>query len=126
MSFRYTLLALGLAAAAWAGPKLSSDLTGLTPGAKVQVIVQYVQQPSAGDLNGLTRQGGGPMTALPTVRGVSVQVPAALLNVLAASSAVSYISPDRPLAGTMNYTVAATGADLALRYGWTGKGVTVA
>src|ERR1044071_6783208 len=125
MSFRHTLLALGLAAAGWAGPKLSSDLSGLAPGAQVQVIVQYVQQPSAGDLNGLTRQGGGPITLLPTVRGVSVQVPAALLNVLAASPAVIYISPGRPLAGALVSTVALTGADLALRYGWTGKGVTV-
>src|ERR1035437_1276957 len=127
MTIRLTLLIAGCAAALLAGSaKKSQDLEGVAPGQAVQVIVQYRNQPSQADVDHLAAKGGKIKWSHPSVRGISLTIPAASLDDVAADPNVTYVSVDRPLRSTMDYTVPTTGANLALSYGYDGNGVTVA
>ena len=127
MTYRLTMGIIGMAAVVLAGPmKKSKDLVGRSPKESIPVIVQYRQGPSQADVQHLTAKGGRIRNLHPKVRSISVTLSAAALDELAADPAVTYISPDRPIHGAMDYTVPTTGADLASGYGYEGSGVTVA
>ncbi len=127
MTFRLALLLSGCAAAALAGSdKIAKDLDGVPAGNTVAVIVQYAHTPGQADLDRLAGNGGRRMRTLPSVAGVAVNLPAASLAALASSPDVIYVTPDRQVHGAMDRTVPTVGADLALRYGYDGKGVAVA
>src|SRR5215218_63326 len=127
MTFRLALLLSGCAAVALAGSgKLSKDLDAVPPGTNVAVIVQYTRAPGQADFDRLTANGGWSLRALHSVAGIAAHLPASRLAALAASPEVAYITPDRPVRRSMDHTAATVGADLALSYGYTGKGIAVA
>ena len=116
--------------------KISPDLQALlgNPSSKINVIVQYntpPQQSSGGLLGGLV---GGVVNlvdgVLNTVFSLIPAVSATLhpADVLAVSnqSNVAYISLDRPLGASLDYTAAAVGAPSAWSYGLQGDGIGVA
>ena len=116
--------------------KISPDLQPLmaNPSGKINVIVQYStppQQPSGGLLGGLlggvvNLVGGVLNTVFSLIPAVSATLQPA--DILAASnqSNVTYISLDRQLGATLDYTAAAVGAPTAWSYGLDGSGVGVA
>ena len=53
-------------------------------------------------------------------------MPASALSGVAQNPNVTYLSPDRKLAGTLEFAEPAVGAYTAFQGGWTGSGVTVA
>ena len=127
MTFRLFILIYGFAAVLLAGSsKKSKDLEGLAPADTVRVIVQYQNLSVLDMVNRVVAVGGKIINTFTAVTGVTVSIPAASLDVLAADTAVTYISLDRAVIGAMNYTVPTVGADIALGSGWDGKGTTVA
>ena len=127
MFLRFMLLLSLSAAALLAGSKkLSRDLATAARGPTVNVIVQFERQPQSADLVSILGKGGAVKRSLANIRGVAVSVPAEALDNLASQPGVAYISLDRPITGSIDYTVPASGADIALEYGFGGAGVTVA
>jgi serine protease AprX len=134
-----TLLSLLLGAALFgASPKISPDLQGLDPNSNVRVIVQYASsssmpsaQGSGGLLGGLLGLVGGLVTGVVDVvfsvlNAVVCTVPASSLTALASNPNVTYISPDRAVAGQLDYSAAAVNASAAWQAKLTGNGVGVA
>src|SRR5205807_1867544 len=136
-AFLFALIAAGTAFADTS--KISPDLLPLlaTPSNKVNVIIQYNAPPTCG--GGLL--GGVLCTATNILGGVVngvVNTIFTLLNAVAATvnagdiitisnqSNVSYISVDRPLHATLDYTAAAVNAQLAWSAGLDGTGVGIA
>ncbi len=70
--------------------------------------------------------GATAKTELPLVNAEVVTVKGGSLTNLAAHSSVAYISPDRPVRGSLNHVVTAVNADLAYANGWNGTGVGIA
>ena len=127
MTFRLALLISGCAAAALAGSdKMAKDLNTAPPGSNVAVIVQYTRAPGQADFDRLTGNGGWSVRALPSVNGSRGPPSGGAFGRPGRLPEVAYITPDRPVRRSMDHTSPAVGADIALSYGYTGKGVTVA
>lgn len=135
------LLACTSAVAQNTSSKISPDLQGVSPSSSVRVIVQYAQPPavtSSTNSGLLSSVLGG---VLNTVDGVAVgavnvifhvinavvcTMPASQLQSLANDPNVVYISPDRSLAGQLDYSAAAVNASTAWGNGLRGDGIGVA
>lgn len=121
-----SLLFLACALLSANSAKISPDLKVLQPTAgSVDVIVQHAQGSAdllrtlAASLGGVVKLQLSPLMSL-------VSLPVSSLLSLANDPAVRYISPDRSVAGSLEFAVPTIGADLMMRNGWTGSGVTVA
>jgi serine protease AprX len=128
------LLALGSAAFA-AGSKISPDLQPLlsNPSTTVNVIVQYnsplcpggaisaIASCVAGNL-----LGGVVKTVFSLINAVAGTVTAGDVITLSQNPKVSYISLDRTLGATLDYSAAGTNSPVAWSAGWDGTGVGVA
>jgi serine protease AprX len=134
-----SLLLVCLTGFGFAGPsKISPDLQGVDPNATVRVIVQYGQTPGTtgassqkGLLGGVLGVAGGLLNGVVNivfslVNAVVYTGPASDLQTLANDPNVVYISPDRPVAGKLDYSAAAVNASAAWRLNLTGQGVGVA
>src|SRR6266852_6280818 len=106
--------------------RLAPELRSVDPAAPVKVIVRYRQSPAEESLAYLRRQGGEKATALPLVNAELVTLRGATLRSLAAQPGVVYVSPDRPVKGTLDHVVRAVNADIAYSQGWDGTGVGIA
>jgi serine protease AprX len=120
--------------------KISPDLQSVDPNSTVRVIVQYAPSPTA--QNGSSLPGGSLLGGVLNVAGSLLQGvvntvfsvihavvytgPASDLQTLASNPNVVYISPDRALAGQLDYSAAAVNASAAWRLNLTGQGVGVA
>ena len=110
-----------------ADPKISRDLEGVPPQAMVRVNVRYKRPVDAGKHERIGKQHGGSVTrANDDVRGATLQLPANSLKALAQDADVDYISIDRPVKGSLDYTVETSGANIAAQYGYDGRNVGVA
>jgi serine protease AprX len=107
------------------------------PNSNVRVIVQYAQPPTVsspqngGLLGGVLNLVGGLLTGVVSVvfsviNAVVCTVPASSLQTLASNPNVTYISPDRAVAGQLDYSAAAVNASAAWQAKLTGSGVGVA
>jgi len=115
------------ASLAFAGSrKMSKDLEVTNASDQVDVIVQFTQVPTARHHQKVLNRGGKLRQELGLVMGGAYSLPASALADLAADPDVAYISPDRPVQGTLDNARATVGADLAYKANWTGKGVGVA
>ncbi|HEY1342357.1 MAG TPA: S8 family peptidase, partial [Bryobacteraceae bacterium] len=128
MTFKTAYLFAGLATVLWAtdGPgRLARDLPRSSGSSPVRVIVRLHAQASGAALKRVAARG---RTArqLRAVRAIAMTVPPDALTELAADPEVEYVTPDRPIRAAMDYTVPATGADIARAYGWDGAGIGVA
>ena len=120
----WTVLLSMLPCFAAPGAKIAPDLN--TGDAEIDVIVQFTSPPSdqqnqiiAGKGGRLKGQLGRLNAAVYTMKGKAAPAVAALPY-------VTYISPDRPVRGQLDYSTAAVNANLAWKYGWTGKDVGIA
>jgi serine protease AprX len=124
-----TLLAAGLSLANGKKHKLSKDLDDFKSGhsgATVDVIIQFIQTPTAAHHQKVRNKGGVLKTKLNFIKGAHYSVPVDALDALAADPDVAYISPNRKLRGAMDPVVTAVNADIATSQGWDGTGVGVA
>src|SRR5260370_29480147 len=116
-----TLLAAGLSLAD--GNKLSKDLDALkgsNSGATVDVIIQYNVTPTDAHHQRVQSVGGVLKTKLDFINGAHYSVPVEALDALADDPDVSYISPDRPVHGALDTTVATVNCGFAPTLGLNG------
>jgi serine protease AprX len=117
--------------------KISPDLQAVNPNSNVRVIVQYKQTPTVtsnqngGLLGGVLNLvdgvvGGVVNLVFSVINAVVYTVPASTLTTLASDPNVIYISPDRTVAGQLDYSSAAVNAGAAWQANLTGSGVGVA
>src|SRR6202451_4474456 len=116
--------------------KISPDLQALlaNSSSNINVIVQYntpPQQSSGGLLGGLlggvvNLLGGVLNTVFSLIPAVSATMQPADILAVSNQSNVSYISLDRPIGASLDYSAAAVGAPSAWSYGLDGSGVGVA
>src|SRR6266851_2707328 len=124
-----TLLAAGLSLADGNKHKLSKDLDALkgdNDGATVDVIIQFNQTPTDAHHQRVQSVGGVLKTKLDFINGAHYSVPVEALDALADDPDVSYISPDRPVHGALDTTVATVNGGYAQTLGLNGAGVGVA
>ncbi len=108
-----------------ASPKLAPDLPTYGPGT-LDVIVQFVGQQSETPRNRITGLGGRFRGELGAIRGASYNLPIAALNALRDDPDILYISPDREVTATLDYSGPTIGAQLAAQYGLDGTGIAIA
>jgi serine protease AprX len=106
--------------------KLSDDLQGLAPGTSLDVIVQFTHTPSPADVASISAQGGIQKASFRNINAGLFHVPVAALQGLARNPAITWICPDRKVAGALEFAEPAINANIALQYGWNGAGVGVA
>src|SRR5216684_3229389 len=125
-----TLLAGGLSFADGKKHKLSNDLDALKgrhDGATVDVIIQFNQTPTDAHHQKVQNKGGVLKTNLDFIKGAHYSVPVESLDALADDPDVVYISPDRPVEGSLDYVTAAVNAPIAWNiYGLDGSGIGIA
>src|SRR3954466_2063684 len=106
--------------------KLSPDISKLSSGAPVQVIVQYVHSPTDRDDQKTLAVGGLLRKKFKHTKSRAIRVPRTALAALAADPNVAYVSPDRPVHAKLDYTTTAVNAPAAWSASWVGTGVGVA
>jgi len=108
--------------------KLSGDLLSVlsNPLGSANLIVQFKTAPSSLDLLQITLLGGTIQHQYSSIPAVAVNLPLAQVLTLANLLNVSFITPDRMLLSSLDYTAAAVNASTALQYGLDGSGVGVA
>ncbi|MGZ4822084.1 MAG: protease inhibitor I9 family protein, partial [Terriglobales bacterium] len=106
--------------------KLASDLKGKTGDVAVDVVVQYAVPPTQRHKDRIAAHGGQVKTDLQVVKAVSASLPASKLRDLSNDPDVVYVSPDRTVAGSLNYVTTAVGANYAWQSGYDGTGIGVA
>src|SRR5260370_3108073 len=109
--------------------KLSKDLEALkggNSGTTVDVIIQFNQTPTDAHHQKVQNLGGALKTKLDFIKGGHYSVPVESLDALADDPDVAYISPDRPVRGSLDHVVTAVNGDLAYASGWNGTGIGIA
>ena len=106
--------------------KNSKDLENGDPKAKVDVIVRYKHAPTDSDLQKFRDKGGKEKASLHLINGASFSISKGDVSGLAKDPAVAFISPDRPVKGSMDFAIPTVNAGIAQKYGWNGSGVGVA
>ena len=119
-----SVLAAGLLFSA--NPKIARDLTGLDPDTSVDVILRYKTPPTDEHVRRVQDRGGRVHRSLGMLRGLASTVNASSLEDLAADPNVEFVGRDHQVKATMDYAVPAVSADVALKYGFDGRGITVA
>ena len=109
-----------------AAGKLSSDVSRLSKATVLDVIVQFKQPPADADLAKITRIGATLKKRFKNIPAALVRMSASSAATIAADPNIAYISPDRKVAGALEFAEPAVGASVALQYGWNGSGVGVA
>src|SRR6266705_5639309 len=123
------LLAAALSFADGNKHKLSNDLDALKGshnGASVDVIIQFNQTPTATHDQKVQNKGGVLKTKLDFIKAAHYSVPVEALDALADDPDVAYISPDRPVRGALDTTVATVNGGYAPTLGLNGAGIGVA
>jgi len=115
---------LGFAQTSKIAPDLQSLLSNLlTP---TNVVIQYNSTPGLLNVLKLLSLGGVINAQYVSIPAIAVQLPGAVVSLLALDPSVAYISPDRQVAGTLDLTTAAVNADVAFQAGYTGSGIGIA
>ena len=124
-----TLLTAGTSLADSRKPKFSDDLKAARSskhGATVDVIIQFSQTPTDAHHQRVQSKGGTLKTKLDLIKAAHYSVPVDALDALAADPDVVYISPNRPVRGSLDHVVSAVNGDLAYASGWDGTGIGIA
>ena len=103
--------AMVAAGSAVADNKVASELQSAQAGAHVDVIVQFRTPPSALHHQRVANRGGKLKSEFGgIIRGAAYSMPASAVADLARDPEVTYITPDRPVHGMLNYSAAAVNA----------------
>jgi len=120
------LLFLAAALSGAADRRLAPDIQGYAPEDTVRVIIRYRVAPQPRHRDLVTKRGGLHKATLDAINAEAFEVPASELADLANDPDVDYISPDRPVRGTLDYTQPAVNANIAQQYGYKGAGIGIA
>ena len=107
-------------------PDLEQQIPQLGLFSSTNVIVQLNVPLASPLVNEILLTGTQVLVQLPVVNGLLCTVNGLEIRLLSALPIVSYISPDRTVAGALDYAEPAVNANIAMQYGWTGAGVGVA
>jgi len=120
--------AMVAAGSAVASDKVAPELLSAQSAAQVDVIVQFTTAPSALHHQKVVNRGGKLKREFGgIIRGAAYSMPASAVADLARDPEVTYIAPDRPVHGMLNYSAAAVNAAVAWsQYGLDGSGIGVA
>src|SRR5258708_5160802 len=124
-----TLLTAGTSLADSKKPKISDDLKAARSskhGATVDVIIQFNQTPTDAHHQKVQSKSGVLKTKLDLIKAAHYSVPVDALDALAEDPDVVYISPNRPVRGSLDHAVSAVNGDLAYASGWNGTGIGIA
>jgi len=108
--------------------KLSVDLLGLlsNPLGTTNVVIQFRNTPGLLDLLQITALGGTITNQYSSLPAISVQLPNSVALLVSDLLNVAYITPDRVVAASLDYSAAAVNASTAQQYGLDGSGIGVA
>ena len=106
--------------------KLAAELGQTNPNSTVNVIVQWRTTSIEAHHRKVSDRGGRLHRRLKSIRSASYSLPAYELNNLANDPDVAYITPDRPVRASLDYTTAAINAGAAWSAQLDGRGVGVA
>jgi len=106
--------------------KSSHDLGSKNPNVPVDVIVQYKFPPGAAQHQKASAHNGQLKKVLGLINGAVYTMPPGQAIAFSNDPDVNYISPDRPLQKTLDYSRQAILADVAQSYGWDGTGIGIA
>src|SRR5271165_641808 len=120
-----TALFVASATAGSNNPKFAADLDTTSAGPQ-DVIVTYSHTPTVEDAEQITKRGGNCKTKPNRVNTISVNAPTSSLEAIGALPNVAYISPDRKVKPTLDYTTAAVNANVAFQSGFIGTGIGIA
>src|SRR6476646_9515214 len=122
---RVLLLAILTVSLARSGSKVAPDI-GSATGSMRNVIVQFRHTPNTTDHQKVHARGGALRHEWPAIHAAGYAVPADALSRLAADPDVAYVSPDREVKGSLDYSEETINAAIALQSGFSGKGIGVA
>jgi len=104
----------------------AADLASTNPNAVINVIVQYKNKSGLSQSLMAQALNAQLTTQLSLINGGVYTMTAGQAMLLASDPHVAYVSPDRPLRGTLDLSRSAVQADIAQSYGWNGTGIGVA
>src|SRR5260370_14360893 len=106
--------------------KLSPELHQIYPQKQTDVIVQFRELPTESHFDLVRGQGGVMKSSLSVVNAATFTVQGSALQALAARNEIAYISPDRPVRGAIDTTVATVNGGYARHFGFHRAGIGVA
>src|SRR5213594_1794244 len=104
--------------------KIAADLAAKTSNTTVDVIVRF--RPGKASHAAIHSHGGSVKDDLPVVDGVLASLPGKAIEGLANDPNVIFLSPDREVKSTMDYSIPTIGANIARSNGYDGSGIGVA
>jgi serine protease AprX len=122
------ILAVGVCCSAQSAraQKISKDLANVDALSNVKVIVQWKRTPETSNHQKVLNMGGSLKAVHSSINAATYTVPASALNSLANDPDVAFISPDRPVKASLDYTAAAVNAAYMWGKNYTGAGIAVA
>jgi serine protease AprX len=125
-SFAWVLLLATLTVSvARSSSKVAPDVERAA-GSTTNVIIQFRHAPSGADHQKIQARGGTLRHEWQASHAAAYAVPTEVVSSLAADPAVAYISPDRAVQGSLDYSEETINATIALQAGINGKGIGVA
>src|SRR5437588_1002158 len=108
--------------------KLSSDLVTIlaNPLGTTNVVIQFKTAPSLLDLLQITALGGTITNQYSSLPAVSARLPNAVVLLVSDLLNIVFMTPDRVVAASLDYSAAAVNASVAQQYGLDGSGIGVA
>ena len=128
MNAARTLLTIAIALPLLAGSdKIAPDLD-TTQAGEVDVIVSYSATPTAEDFDALKKNGAKEKAQSKPEEGktIAVTVLSSVVESIAGLPGVTYVSPDRGVKATLDFSVAAVNANVAYQSNLTGAGIIIA
>jgi serine protease AprX len=111
------------AVASGAPKKIGPDVP--STGGNVNVIVRFVHPPTKDELK-LLGPYGQIKKHLDVINAVHISLSPQQIQALSSNPVIAYISPDRPMTGSLDVTTQTVNANLAWQFGYDGTGVGVA
>jgi len=122
---RVLLLATLAVSLARSSSKVAPDAESATSSTR-NVIVQFRHAPSTADHRKVQARGGALWQEWPAIHAAAYSMPAEAVSSLADDPDIAYISPDREVKGSLDYSDETINATIALQAGMSGKGIGVA
>ena len=120
-----TILLTVVATLAFADHKVSPDTPATTPNGWMDVIVQFKVPPTKDQLKQFGSYGQL-KKQFKSLNAIHLTLPTSVIQALAASPWVSYITPNRPTKSSLDIVTQTSNATMAWASGFDGSGVGVA
>jgi hypothetical protein len=95
-----------------AGPKVAPDMPKVSANTPVDIIVRFRTLPTKDELQTIGTYGQL-KKIFNSIKAIHAQVPLSVVSIMEADSNVVYISPNRPLKGTLEFAEPTVNANIA-------------